>query len=151
MIIEPAHPDMTQVNRATQEENPPPYESSTSYKQQQGNGPTLPQPQPQQLPPRPVGRHTFQPGPTPNYNSTGQRVYEYHNPRTGEHVTSLLPPDHPEMICLQQGTHVPRARFGILGLLAAIVWFPCGIALCCLDRRVVCARCGAILSTGMCD
>ena len=42
-------------------------------------------------------------------------VYNYVNPVTGEHVASLLPPDHPQMICLQQGGHVVRTQFGLLG------------------------------------
>ncbi|KAF7792353.1 hypothetical protein EIP86_003389 [Pleurotus ostreatoroseus] len=41
-------------------------------------------------------------------------VYNYVNPVTHEVVASLLPPDHPQMVCLQQG-HDPQGRFGILG------------------------------------
>ena len=42
-------------------------------------------------------------------------VYHYVNPVTQEHVASLLPPDHPEMICLQSGQHLTETKFGILG------------------------------------
>ena len=42
-------------------------------------------------------------------------VYNYVNPQTGEHVVSLLPPDHPEMICLQAGEHIRKTQYGILG------------------------------------
>ncbi|EPT05023.1 hypothetical protein FOMPIDRAFT_1112837 [Fomitopsis schrenkii] len=77
-------------------------------------------------------------------------VYNYVNPQTGEHIVSLLPPDHPQMECLQRGGHSPSTRFGILGVLAAIVWFPFGIACCLLDRRVKCARCGMTLDEGLC-
>jgi hypothetical protein len=42
-------------------------------------------------------------------------VYHYTNPMTGEHVASLLPPDHPEMVCLQAGEHVPYTNYGLLG------------------------------------
>lgn len=42
-------------------------------------------------------------------------VYHYQNPTTGEHLASLLPPDHPEMVCLQQGGHLNETKFGILG------------------------------------
>lgn len=42
-------------------------------------------------------------------------IYNYVNPRTGEHVVSLLPPQHPEMVCLQAGEHVRHTQFGILG------------------------------------
>jgi hypothetical protein len=42
-------------------------------------------------------------------------IFNYINPATGQHVASLLPPEHPEMICLQAGLHVPQTRFGLLG------------------------------------
>lgn len=42
-------------------------------------------------------------------------VFNYVNPRTGERVVSLLPPDHPQMVCLQQGGHVTASKFGFLG------------------------------------
>ncbi len=42
-------------------------------------------------------------------------VYNYINPHNGERIVSLLPPDHPQMVCLQQGGHVARSKFGILG------------------------------------
>ncbi|RPD59954.1 hypothetical protein L226DRAFT_546123 [Lentinus tigrinus ALCF2SS1-7] len=77
-------------------------------------------------------------------------VYNYVNPMTGERIVSLLPPDHPQMVCLQQGGHITESKFGILGILAAIIWFPLGIGLCLLDRKVYCKRCGAILDDGMC-
>ncbi|KAG2366263.1 hypothetical protein BDR07DRAFT_1606985 [Suillus spraguei] len=77
-------------------------------------------------------------------------IYHYHNPLTGEQVASLLPPDHPEMICLQEGRHINETNFGILGILAAIVWFPLGIGLCLLDRRVKCKRCGMVIDNGIC-
>ncbi|KAI1794067.1 hypothetical protein LXA43DRAFT_997517 [Ganoderma leucocontextum] len=77
-------------------------------------------------------------------------VYNYVDPRTGERVVSLLPPDHPQMICLQQGGHVTTSKFGLLGIIAAIVWFPLGIGLCLLDRKVYCTRCGAVIQDGMC-
>lgn len=42
-------------------------------------------------------------------------VFNYINPATGERVVSLLPPDHPQMICLQEGGHVHASKFGFLG------------------------------------
>ncbi|KAI9437464.1 hypothetical protein H4582DRAFT_1815410 [Lactarius indigo] len=77
-------------------------------------------------------------------------VYHYQDPRTGQPFASLLPPDHPRMVCLQAGQHVPESRYGFLGVLAAIVWFPLGIGLCLLDRRVRCQRCGESLEDGLC-
>jgi len=108
------------------------------------------------------------------YGATEPAVYHYQDPRTGQTVASLLPPDHPKMVCLQAGEHVPEARFGflgayrrlcflvphgltflggiwMLGVLAAIVWFPLGIGLCLLDRRVRCSRCGEMLEEGICS
>jgi hypothetical protein len=95
-------------------------------------------------------------------------VHHYVNPLTGEHVVSVLPPNHPEMVCLQEGRHIKRTRFGLLGMslviydfhmtllifedpvgvLAAVFWFPLGIGLCLLDRRVRCERCGYVLEDG---
>ncbi|KAI0266987.1 hypothetical protein BC834DRAFT_822840 [Gloeopeniophorella convolvens] len=96
--------------------------------------------------------------PQPTYGATttaddlgATAVYYYQDPHTGHRVASLLPPDHPQMICLQAGTHVPASHYGILGVLAAIVWFPLGIGLCLLDRRVQCKRCGASLEDGLCS
>lgn len=96
-------------------------------------------------------------------------VYHYTNPMTQEHVASLLPPNHPEMVCLQAGAHVPYTKYGVLGkqlaivrsqahlmndpysgILAAVFWFPLGIGLCLLDRRVKCGRCGAVIDEGIC-
>lgn len=56
------------------------------------------------------GSHTTQPLSTPS-----PMIYNYVNPVTGEQIVSLLPPNHPEMICLQSGEHVPHTRFGLLG------------------------------------
>ncbi|KAK7692755.1 hypothetical protein QCA50_004388 [Cerrena zonata] len=78
-------------------------------------------------------------------------VYNYVNPQTGEHVASLLPPGHPAMICLQQGQHVRETKYGLLGVLAAVFWFPLGIGLCLLDKRVKCKRCGVSIHEGLCN
>ncbi|KAG5352865.1 hypothetical protein C0989_012497 [Termitomyces sp. Mn162] len=43
-------------------------------------------------------------------------VHHYVNPLTGEHLTSLLPPNDPEMICLQEGKHILHTQFGIIGV-----------------------------------
>jgi len=77
-------------------------------------------------------------------------VYHYNNPLTGDHLASLLPPDHPEMICLQRGGHDTQTKFGLIGILAAIFWFPLGVGLCLLDRKVVCRRCGMLVEDGIC-
>ncbi|KAF8531253.1 hypothetical protein JB92DRAFT_2852666 [Gautieria morchelliformis] len=99
----------------------------------------------QGVPPPP---HTLQAGPSyaPRHDPTN--VHHYVNPLTGEHVVSVLPPNHPEMVCLQEGRHIKQTRFGLLGVLAAIFWFPLGIGLCLLDRRVRCERCGYVLEDG---
>jgi hypothetical protein len=97
-------------------------------------------------------------------------VFNYINPLTGERVVSLLPPSHPEMICLQSGAHIPHTHYGLLGesvgciltsrnqtnvrpqgVLAAIFWFPLGIGLCLLDKRVRCERCGLVIENGICS
>ncbi|GJE95487.1 hypothetical protein PsYK624_116720 [Phanerochaete sordida] len=89
----------------------------------------------------------------PSLSESGPRmppttVYNYVNPTSGELVSSLLPPDHPQMVCLQQG-HLPHTRYGLLGVLAAVFWFPLGIGLCLLDRRVKCDRCGLLIDDGL--
>ncbi|KZT61981.1 hypothetical protein CALCODRAFT_490528 [Calocera cornea HHB12733] len=65
----------------------------------------------------------------------------------GATITSFLPPDHPRSLCLQYG-HVPLTTHGILGILAAVIFFPIGVLCCMIDRRSVCARCGEVLSDG---
>jgi hypothetical protein len=117
-------------------------------------------------------------GPSVMYGATATAsepqatVYYYQDPRTGQRVASLLPPDHPQMVCLQAGEHIPETRYGflgalcflfacvwgsrlccfvLLGVIAAIVWFPIGIGLCLLDRRVQCKRCGESIEEGLCS
>ncbi|KAF7321716.1 hypothetical protein MKEN_00693000 [Mycena kentingensis (nom. inval.)] len=105
-------------------------------------GPSMPYMAPgQTLPYVPVAGTSFANSPV---------VFHYRNPRTGEEVHSLLPPDHPEIVCLQRGEHIPTSTFGFLGILAAIVWFPLGVGLCLLDRRVKCQHCGKTLEDGLC-
>jgi hypothetical protein len=48
-------------------------------------------------------------------------IFHYVNPRTGEHVTSLLPPDNPEMVCLQEGGHLAETKFGLFGIFACLL------------------------------
>lgn len=92
-----------------------------------------PQPLDQKIPPQdPVAvyrSYQSDQSPTPNANIIAgpsvqgagipsmpqTRVYHYVNPENGNHITSLLPPDHPEMVCLQRGSHVEETKFGFLG------------------------------------
>ncbi|KAL0956667.1 hypothetical protein HGRIS_002798 [Hohenbuehelia grisea] len=76
------------------------------------------------------------------------QIYRYVNP-DGSMTDSLLPPSHPEIICLQNG-HELQTNYGLLGILVAVFWFPLGVGLCLLDRRVKCARCGHVLNDGVC-
>ncbi|KAH8118943.1 hypothetical protein DFH11DRAFT_1562033 [Phellopilus nigrolimitatus] len=87
----------------------------------------------------------YVPGPS---MTPGGMVYHYQNPTTGHIISTVLPPDHPEMLCMREGRHVRSTRFGLLGVLAAVFWFPLGIGLCLLDRRVVCTRCGHVIDDG---
>ncbi|KAL1939865.1 hypothetical protein VTO73DRAFT_9565 [Trametes versicolor] len=91
-----------------------------------------------------------QPSPAQYGQMPAATVYNYINPHNGERIVSLLPPDHPQMVCLQQGGHVARSKFGILGILAAVFWFPLGVGLCLLDRKVYCERCGVTMDEGLC-
>ncbi|KAG7446527.1 uncharacterized protein BT62DRAFT_124448 [Guyanagaster necrorhizus] len=93
---------------------------------------------------------TVGPSHVPQTGPQNPVVYHYVNPATGDRVASLLPPNHPEMICLQSGEHVPQTKYGLLGILAAVFWFPLGIGLCLLDRRVWCSRCGTVINDSLC-
>ncbi|KAH0828011.1 hypothetical protein J3R83DRAFT_3659 [Lanmaoa asiatica] len=106
------------LNMVNYTDNPPPYEHLTEQ-----------EPSDNVRSPSPVGKHqpkvsayqgsssspvvTLHVAPVPVMPQP--RVYHYQNPGTGEHLASLLPPDHPEMLCLQEGGHVPHTKFGILG------------------------------------
>ncbi|KAF8757192.1 hypothetical protein RHS01_04028 [Rhizoctonia solani] len=140
----------TMVNFVARKDNPPTYDvavgsSTGSTAPPPPASPTLkskdtPYPQPP-LQPQPHNGMFIAPALGP-----GPAVYRYHNPRTGEVVSSLLPPDHPEMVCLQQG-HIIQTQYGVLGI-AAVFWFPLGIALCLLDKRTKCERCGLVIDDG---
>jgi len=128
-------------------DNPPSYDSAT-----EGNEVIKPYkddkhpPAPPALIPGPSS-YAIHPGTSTGPSPT---LYHYRHPVTQQTVVSLLPPDSPEMICLQTGEHDTQTHFGILGVLAAVFWFPLGIGLCLLDRRVKCTRCGEVISDGMC-
>ncbi|KIJ68101.1 hypothetical protein HYDPIDRAFT_148404 [Hydnomerulius pinastri MD-312] len=133
-------------------DNPPAYEFVAAQGPSEdaqvpvasGKQPKPPVPQGPPIPPM-ISVHG-RPAPTMHQPT----IYHYQNPLTGDHLASLLPPDHPEMMCLQQGGHISQTKFGILGVLAAIVWFPLGVGLCLLDRRVKCKRCGVTIDEGFC-
>ncbi|KAF8718591.1 hypothetical protein AX14_011743 [Amanita brunnescens Koide BX004] len=140
MIITPQNTGMTQKhNKPTQADEPPPYDfglPSTSHDE----------------PPPFVAVEERQPliTTTPAYGTEPPRIYQYSNLLSDEQVASL-PPGHPQMACVQAGMHDLHTTFGLLGILAAVFWFPIGIGCCLLDRRSTCRRCGAVLSTGFCD
>ncbi|KAL5523457.1 hypothetical protein ACEPAG_7630 [Sanghuangporus baumii] len=69
----------------------------------------------------------YAPPSAPLAGPSGSNVYSYQHPVSGHVITTSLPPDHPEMICLQAGEHIRSTRFGFLGVLAAVFWFPLGI------------------------
>ncbi|EGO00186.1 hypothetical protein SERLA73DRAFT_180631 [Serpula lacrymans var. lacrymans S7.3] len=154
IVLHDAHSKMPQ----TPQESPPAYDEAVAGGSSTTSTPLQPiQPSPQKGQPLngpqgvkpPSRRSAFVNGRTaPAMPQT--TVFHYTNPNTGEQVASLLPPGHPEMVCLQQGGHISETKYGILGILAAIVWFPLGIGLCLLDRRVKCKRCGYVIDDGMC-
>ena len=67
------------------------------------------------VPPPPSPGMFAGPPPPPSAQVPATVVYNYVNPISGERIVSLLPPDHPQMVCLQQGGHVSTSKFGILG------------------------------------
>ncbi|KAF8800242.1 hypothetical protein BYT27DRAFT_7148907 [Phlegmacium glaucopus] len=151
MIIDSDHNDsvMEQAPK-TPQDSPPSYDYATESSSSQGNvgkpKPDSSHDQPLLIPHHLPESYTTQPLPTPS-----PMVYNYLNPVSGERVISLLPPNHPEMVCLQSGSHVPHTQYGLLGLLLAVFWFPLGIGLCLLDRRVRCSRCGLVIEDGICN
>ncbi|KIK69065.1 hypothetical protein GYMLUDRAFT_214027 [Collybiopsis luxurians FD-317 M1] len=137
-------------------DNPPSYDSVTegfdnktldqNTKQPLVDAPKVSSPQPPSMVPGPS--YAIHPGTT---TGSSPALYHYRNPLTQETVVSLLPPDHPEMICLQAGEHITESHFGLLGILAAVFWFPIGVGLCLLDRKVKCRRCGKVIDDGICS
>ena len=47
------------------------------------------------------------------------------------------------------GTVLMCERVTMTGILAAVFWFPLGVGLCLLDRKVYCERCGVMLDDGI--
>ncbi|KAH9929498.1 uncharacterized protein BXZ73DRAFT_102028 [Epithele typhae] len=153
MIVDPTSSYSSMANTNEFDEQAPPSYDTAVGDRSEPQGPFVPEsshkgrdikvnPFPPSLPnPAPYDGH---PGPSRTV------VYNYVNPRTGERVVSLLPPDHPQMVCLQEGGHVPATKYGLLGVLAAVFWFPLGIGLCLLDRKVYCKRCGMSIDEGLC-
>ncbi|KAF9073586.1 hypothetical protein BDP27DRAFT_1318548 [Rhodocollybia butyracea] len=140
-------------------DNPPPSYDSTEANSDVAKGYPDDKPKPSDAPVAPSMQPPppFAPGPS-SYaihpgTATGlaPSIYQYRNPVTQEIVSSLLPPDHPEMVCLQAGEHDTQTHFGILGILAAVLWFPLGVGICLLDRKVKCRRCGQVIDHGMCN
>ncbi|KAL0581352.1 hypothetical protein V5O48_000728 [Marasmius crinis-equi] len=133
-------------------DNPPSYDLATGNNTKPQQDVKKPQEPPKQPPVMQAPSYAIA---GPSYtthppNGPPPTVYHYTNPVTGDHIASLLPPDHPEMICLQSGKHVRETSFGVLGILAAVFWFPLGVGLCLLDRRVKCRRCGQVITDGLC-
>ncbi|KIM83185.1 hypothetical protein PILCRDRAFT_819399 [Piloderma croceum F 1598] len=138
MIVDSDH----NKNMETPQDNPPSYDLATN----QDAGPSYGAPKSSGLFSRKDKAHQAAQSQPPSMSAP--TIYNYVHPITQEHIASPLPPNHPEMICLQQG-HVPQTRYGLLGVLAAVFWFPLGIGLCLLDRHVKCQRCGYIIDKGI--
>ncbi|KAF5325776.1 hypothetical protein D9611_000448 [Ephemerocybe angulata] len=151
MIVAPElqTPNMQETRQGIPAENPPAYDAVSPHYPYDKPKPQIPSSLDQSEPliPYNYGGPAFNTQPTFTPTPT---VFYYNNPVTGERITSSLPPSHPEMICLQAGEHVPQTKYGILGILAAIFWFPLGVGLCLLDRQVKCSRCGLTIDDGVC-
>ncbi|KAI0630288.1 hypothetical protein C8Q77DRAFT_1063664 [Trametes polyzona] len=154
MIVDPSTTLM--AKDISQDEQGQPLQAPPSYDAAVGNayGPYVPESaakaQDIKVPPPSDPYSAGQPMSPQMGQMPATTVYNYIDPHTGERVVSLLPPDHPQMVCLQEGGHVARSKFGILGILAAVFWFPLGVGLCLLDRKVYCERCGVTIDEGVC-
>ncbi|KAI6123040.1 hypothetical protein EDD16DRAFT_711914 [Pisolithus croceorrhizus] len=88
--------------------------------------------------PRPTGAH-----------DAATTVYHYHNLQTGDHLASLLPPDHPRWSVSSRVVMTRR-----LSLASSVSGGGSMVPAWCrslpLDRRVVCKRCGLLIDDGVC-
>ncbi|KAI0092080.1 hypothetical protein BDY19DRAFT_928227, partial [Irpex rosettiformis] len=41
-----------------------------------------------------------------------------------------------------QGNHDPETKYGVFGIIMAVVCFPCGLICLCKDKKKRCVRCG---------
>ncbi|PVF97019.1 hypothetical protein CPB86DRAFT_786355 [Serendipita vermifera] len=146
---QPQQPEVQEVQHTHQAgpsamSAPPSYEYAT-FAPNDPKSTTYPVDQKQQ--PQAIQPPSTTPYPIPVVPSTqagAVTVYHYIHPVTQHRIDSLLPPDHPEMQCLQFG-HVPKTRFGLAGILAAIFWFPLGVGCMLIDRDTQCSRCKKVL------
>ncbi|GLB34875.1 putative uncharacterized conserved protein (DUF2367) [Lyophyllum shimeji] len=58
---------------------------------------------------------------------------------------SLAPQPQGTLEPCVQGHHDTTLRFGLCGILMAIIFFPVGLLCLCLDTRRVCVRCGTVV------
>ncbi|ORY22685.1 hypothetical protein BCR39DRAFT_550987 [Naematelia encephala] len=64
-------------------------------------------------------------------------------------VQTPLSPVSAEIQCLQLG-HRKKTRYGPIGIIAGIVFFPWGLFWTACDRKVTCKRCQVVLSEKGC-
>ncbi|CDZ98011.1 hypothetical protein [Phaffia rhodozyma] len=64
----------------------------------------------------------------PYESPAGQQMHYYYNPVANRMIATSLGPQTSEMVCLVEGHEVAK-RFGIFGVLAAVAFFPWGLAL----------------------
>ncbi|KAJ2930292.1 hypothetical protein H1R20_g6817, partial [Candolleomyces eurysporus] len=87
---------------------------------------------------------TFTPSPT---------VYYYNNPVNGgeDNIPATSIPPRDGMLAGRRACATDELRDpGVIGILAAIFWFPLGIGLCLIDKKVKCSRCGITIDEGVC-
>ena len=90
---------------------------------------------------------TAGPSHIPHAGPSQPTVYYYMDPQTGNQIASLLPPDHPEMVCLREGQHVTKTSFGLLGASPSCTLASPSDILCRHHRRrpLVPSWCGLVL------
>ncbi|KAI5119812.1 hypothetical protein M0805_006945 [Coniferiporia weirii] len=120
---------------------PPSYDHAVTAAYVTGAGPSSPSSLPQEVP-------APTPAPAAAAATSGETQLQYQYPSTSH---AELPPDHLlETICpAGPGGHFYTKRFGLAGIITAVLLFPFGIILCMLDRRVVCVRCGQATESGI--
>ncbi|PWO01201.1 hypothetical protein FA09DRAFT_327161 [Tilletiopsis washingtonensis] len=46
-----------------------------------------------------------------------------------------------------RGNHQLETKYGIVGILIAVICCPCGLIALCIDRKKVCTRCGVVVKS----
>ncbi|KAG8997656.1 hypothetical protein FRB93_014016 [Tulasnella sp. JGI-2019a] len=83
-------------------------------------------------------------------NQMGQQQPMPYGTQMGPMMTGGAYGMTPDMQCQQQG-HLISSSYGVVGLISAILLFPCGIIICMMDQKEQCSRCRHVFKHGILD